>query len=158
MKKLLSFISTITLCTLLSIPLNVQAQSIPEREYIEKNLYCVTEIQESVALIEQIYNAKASDNKTASKTVRYENANGETLWYVKVTGSFTYNGTSSSCTSASVSADTYSDNWKISDKSSKKSGNKATATATGNLYFNSSIIQTVTKTVTLSCSKTGELS
>ena len=91
--------------------------------------------------------------KTGSKKASYKSKSGDVLWYVKVTGKFTYNGSTSKCTSASATAASNSSSWKITDKSSSRSGNEAKASATaqrkGVDYH---------RTVTLSCSKTGKLS
>lgn len=95
----------------------------------------------------------ASKTKTGSKKTTYKNKSGDVLWYVKVTGKFTYNGSTSKCTSASASAVSNSSSWKIIDKSSSRSGNKAIGKATAKEQSTS-----LTRTVTLSCSKTGKLS
>lgn len=91
--------------------------------------------------------------KTGSKKASYKNKSGAVLWYVKVTGKFTYNDSTSKCTSASATAVSNSSSWKIIDKSSSRNGNEAKASATaqrkGVDYH---------RTVTLSCSKTGKLS
>lgn len=91
--------------------------------------------------------------RTGSKKTSYKNKSGAVLWYVKVTGKFTYNGSTSKCTSASATAASNSSSWKIIDKSSSKSGNKAIGKATAKEQSTS-----LTRTVTLSCSKTGKLS
>lgn len=91
--------------------------------------------------------------RTGSKKTSYKSKSGDVLWYVKVTGKFTYNGSTSKCTSASATAASNSSSWKIIDKSSSRNGNEAKASATaqrkGVDYH---------RTVTLSCSKTGKLS
>lgn len=91
--------------------------------------------------------------RTGSKKTSYKNKSGAVLWYVKVTGKFTYNDSTSKCTSASATAVSNSSSWKIIDKSSSRNGNEAKASATaqrkGVDYH---------RTVTLSCSKTGKLS
>ena len=91
--------------------------------------------------------------RTGSKKTSYKNKSGDVLWYVKVTGKFTYNDSTSKCTSASATAVSNSSSWKITDKSSSKSGNKAIGKATAKEQSTS-----LTRTVTLSCSKTGKLS
>lgn len=74
-----------------------------------------------------------------------------------VNGTFTYDGSSSSCTAASVSTSVVNGNWKITNKSSSKSGNTAKATATAICYLNGNPINSATKTVTLSCDANGNL-
>ncbi|MEY8389856.1 hypothetical protein D3Z47_02305 [Lachnospiraceae bacterium] len=129
-------------------------------EKITDDLYCITTIETTIngSSDKSTAATRSSKTKSGSKTVKYQNSNGTTLWYVKVSGDFSYNGSSSRCTSASVSAASYDKNWTISNKSSSKSGKTATATATGTLNKNSLFSQTITKTVSLSCSKNGKLS
>ena len=93
--------------------------------------------------------------ETKSKTVYYENSAGKSVWYVRVTGTFTYGDGTARCTSATPSAASLDSNWKVSDITGGKSGNKATATATGKRYNGNIVVETVTKTVTLTCGPTG---
>ena len=129
-------------------------------EKIADDLYCTTIIETTInsSLDKSVTAARSSNTKSGSKTVKYQNSKGTTLWYVKVSGTFSYSGNNSRCTAASVSAASYDKNWTISNKSSSKSGNTASATATGTLNKNSLFSQTITKTVSLSCSKNGKLS
>lgn len=129
-------------------------------EKIADDLYCITtiEITSNNVLDKSTETSRSSKTKSGSKTVKYQNSEGKTLWYVKVSGTFSYDGNSSRCTSVSVTAASYDKNWTISNKSSSKSGNTAFATATGILNQNSLFSQTIARTVSLSCSKNGTLS
>jgi hypothetical protein len=132
-----------------------------EYEQFEDGSYCETIIETEQTAIDSgvsIMAASATSTKSGTKTVNYKNSSGVLQWYVKVAGSFTYNGSTSTCTSSTVTAAAPSDNWKISSKSAGKSGNQAKGAATAKLYSGSSVIQTVSKTVILTCSKTGALS
>lgn len=95
--------------------------------------------------------------KSGSKTREYETSAGEVMWSVTVYGTFTYNGTTSSCTSASRSTAAYGSDWSIKSSSASKSGNCATATATATKknFIGS---QDYTVTVNLYCSPYGILS
>lgn len=101
---------------------------------------------------------RASNSVNGHKTTTYKNSSGKTLWSVTVNGTFTYNGSTSSCTSASVSTSAVDASWKIINKSSSKSGNTAKATATAICYLNGNPINSATKTVSLKCSASGKLS
>ena len=71
---------------------SLQAQTVTvTKEAISDDLYCVTELVETSGSGIQPFSATQA--KSGSKTVRYENASGTTLWYVTVHASFTYNGT-----------------------------------------------------------------
>lgn len=100
----------------------------------------------------------SSKSVTKTKTSYYKNSNGTILWYVKVTGTFTYGNGSSKCTSSSVTAESKSGAWKITSKSASKSGNKATAKATAKRYYGGSVAETKNKAVTLTCSPFGNFS
>ncbi len=93
--------------------------------------------------------------ETKSKTVYYENSAGKSVWYVRVTGTFTYGDGTARCISATPSAASLDSNWKVSNITGGKSGNKATATATGTHYQNGTARESITKTVTLTCGPTG---
>lgn len=101
---------------------------------------------------------KASGTRTGTKTSSYKNGDGKTMWDISVKGTFSYTGTSSTCTSSTVSANSYDSNWKIADKSASKSGNKASGTVTAKQYYLLTCINTMTKTVNLYCDKNGVLS
>ncbi|MDR0519773.1 MAG: hypothetical protein LBG82_06960 [Clostridiales Family XIII bacterium] len=100
----------------------------------------------------------STTTKTSSKITTYYGSSGNTLWYVKVTGTFSYNGSTSSCTASTVTAAAPASNWSISSTSASKSGNQATASATANRYNGLTVVQTVSRTVTLTCSSNGTLS
>ncbi len=120
-------------------------------EYLEDGSYYEITILENTM-------TRASGTKTATKRTKYVDSSNVTVWEVSVTGTFTYNGSTSTCTAASVAATSYTSNWKITSKSASKSGNKATAKATAKYYYDGSLVTTVTKTVTLTCDKNGNLS
>ena len=87
----------------------------------------------------------------------YKNADGDSLWYVKVTANFDFNGSTSKCTAASASAGSYTKVWKILDKRASRSGNSGSATALAGSYMGGLFVGSVTKTITLSCDKNGSL-
>ena len=96
-------------------------------------------------------NARAN-TRTAVKTADFETPEGKVITTVKLTASFSYNGSSATCTSANASYFMY-DGWMYSNKSTTRSGNSATTTAKvskGRDYFNVN--------VTMSCSPTGSIS
>lgn len=120
--------------------------------YLDDGSYYVTTITEEKSL------TRASSTKTGTKTTKYVNSSGEVKWQVSVTGTFSYNNSTSSCTKAIANATSYSSAWSISNKYANKSSNKATATATAKHIYNTTVLETTTKSVTLSCSPKGVLS
>ena len=158
MKKFIkhSFIFIFLLSVLFS-PISVYANDTilsSQKEYLENGDYF------EITTIEHDTNSLFATSKTitASRTAKYVTSSGKVCWSVTVTGTFTYNGSTSKCTASKVSAISNNSNWRIASKNSSRSGNTASATATANLYKGSKIIKTATKTVTLSCSKNGTLS
>ena len=120
------------------------------KEYLPDGSYFET-------IIEANSNLK-STIKNASKTTIYRNANGEALWYAKVTANFYYDGTTSSCTSASASSGSYVSTWKILSQSSSRTGNVGSATVTAGAYMGGLYVGSMSKTVLISCDKNGNLS
>ena len=106
MKKSGKFITALLLSSALicaAIPSqSLQAQTVTiTKEAISDDLYCVTELVETSGSGIQPFSATQA--KSGSKTVRYENASGTTLWYVTVHASFTYNGSTSTTRTVSIS-------------------------------------------------------
>ena len=148
MKKLLL---GLTLVLMLILPTNINAlEENYNTTYYENGYYY--EISISVT------NSVACSAKEGSKTIYCKNSAGKTMWSLTVKGTFTYNGSTSSCTSASASTSIIDATWKITNKSSSKSGNTAKATATAICYLNGNPINSATKTVSLKCSASGKLS
>lgn len=51
-----------------------------------------------------------------SKITYYKSASGKKLWYVKVTGTFTYRNGTAQCISSTVTAKALSSSWKCTKK------------------------------------------
>lgn len=100
----------------------------------------------------------SANTVTKSKTSYMKNSAGETLWYIKVTGTFTYGNGSSKCTSVTPNAVSKNKNWKVSGIKGQKNNATAKATATGKQYYDGHVINTYTETVSLTCSATGQFS
>ena len=154
MKKIIYTICLVLILTL--YPHNSLAASSVQRntvEFLNDGCYIITTIEDDE------YNGILSrSTATKSKTVKYYNADDEVMWYVKVTGTFTYGNGTSKCTSSSVTAASHASTWKITNKSASKSGNTAIAKATAKQYFDGTVIKTINRTVKLSCSSTGVFS
>lgn len=94
--------------------------------------------------------ARAS-TKTATKTATCK-ADGVKIATVKLTATFSYTGSSATCTSASATYTTYN-GWSASNKSTTRSGNTATTSARFTKGLKHSNMS-----VTMICSKTGVIS
>lgn len=162
MKKVISFISLILLFFAFAIQPTYASKILDSTsiEYLEDGSYYETIIEDSKVpfVFYDSIQPLSTNTVTNTKTTYYKNAAGEVLWYVRVTGTFTYGDGTSKCTAATPSAASQSSTWKVSNISGSKYGNKASATATGKQYYNGSVVTTKTKTVTLTCSATGVFS
>lgn len=148
MKKIVTLFTIVCSILFLSLPVSALEQ---KREIIQlDNGYYLETI------IEETPTTRASNQKTARKIGNYKNSQGTVVF--TVTGTFTYTGSSSTCTKSVAEASSKNANWKISSKSASKSGNKATAKATAKRYLDGTAVETRNCSVTLTCSSNGSLS
>lgn len=110
-----------------------------------------------ITINEDVNNSRATV-KSGSKTTTYKNSSGETQWTYKITGTFSYTGSSSSCTAVSDSYTISNDNWHMSSHSCSKSGNTAYGTVTMKYKVLGVTFDTISKDLSLTCSATGILS
>lgn len=148
MKKVLAILVCIMMLVSLAIPASalsrtdkLVSQSI---EYLENGDYIVREVFEPAM--------QPRSGKTGSSVETYRNASGTAIWAVTVTGTFTYNGSTSSATSSSASVEIYNTNASFISKNASYSGN--TARATGSVRYGG---YTTTLTASVSCDKNGNL-
>lgn len=120
-------------------------------EYFEDGSYQVTVIEEQPAL------TRAS-TKSGSKTVKHYNSDDELEWYVKLSATFSYTGSSATCTSATPSYKIYNTKWKVSKSSASRSGRTATGNFEVKYYVLGIPVTTEPVVITLSCSNSGTLS
>lgn len=153
MKKTNKIFAFILIFTLLIIPFNVFAQDNAETEfeYYDDGSYAVITVEEEPSFAR-------SSTKTGSKSYTYYNSSDVKQWTVTVKGTFSYTGSSATCTSASVSHTIYNTNWKKDTATASRSGRTATGKFVMKKYFLGVSVKTVNKTLTLSCSNSGTLS
>lgn len=101
---------------------------------------------------------RASGTKTGYAQCLYSGSDGAAEWRAILTGTFTYNGTTSTCTASSCSVTIYDNSWYNISKSASKSGNTATATVTMGLKVLGVTVSKPTYNLTLTCDKDGNLS
>lgn len=100
----------------------------------------------------------ASGTAKGTRTVSYYDAAGTKQWAVSLTGTFSYNGSSATCTSATISVNIINSVWKISSQSAGKSGNKAIGDAVIIRKFLGVTIDTRTIHLGIVCDKDGNVS
>ena len=154
--RLIAILCILVICFPSAIPAQADTSD-QEDNTIAYYTVTITEYPESPEFPETC-SARTTYTKTASKVIAYKNSSGTTLWELKMTGTFKYNGTSCTCTKGTASTTDYSPNWKSSVTSCYPSGNNMNANATGKRYSSGTVVETVSRGGTLSCSKYGVIS
>lgn len=158
MKKIVSVVMLVVLCVL---PFSCTSYALPHEasnaytEYFDDGSYAVITIVSN----EEVGIPKATaQTKSGSKSYDYYDSNNVKLWQLVLNGTFTYNGSTSSCTSSSVSYSIYDNAWRVTSAVASKSGNRAIGDFTVKRYFGFIPTKTVTKQLVLTCSASGVLS
>ncbi len=150
MKKVLCAVLAIFILINVTIMLCSAAETAqPEIEYFSDGSYMITEIETENS-------CKSTVSK--SKTTKYYDSSNNLQWKATLTATFSYNGSTSSCTSSSVSHTIYDNAWRNTYSSASKSGNTATGEFTFKHYVLGIPVKTVNKTLTLTCDKNGNVS
>lgn len=102
--------------------------------------------------------SRESGSVTGKKRYTYYSENGSTEWVVDLNGSFTYTGSSATCTSSSVDVTIHDSSWYVVSKYATKSSNKATASVTMGDKPAGTTVLTVPVSLTLQCDPNGNLS
>ena len=150
MKKLISCV--ILVAILLSVfSIGCFAEEIKENvTYLENGSYIIDTIVE--------FKGRTSGSVNGSRTKSYYDANGNLDWKAVLNGSFTYTGSSATCTSSSVSVTVYDSAWYTIFKTASKSGNTASASVTMGCKELGITVDRVTIPISLTCDKDGNLS
>ncbi len=120
-------------------------------EYFDDGSYGITTYENNLSSILSVGTVSQTKNYT------YYDSNNNKQWKISLSGSFSYTGSSASCTSASVSYTIYNSNWKVTKAQASKSGRTATGEFTVKKYVLGVPIKTVNKTLTLTCSNSGNV-
>lgn len=101
---------------------------------------------------------RASGSKTGYKNYTYVDNSNVLQWKATLTASFTYTGTSSTCTSANCSVSISNSAWYVVSNSTSRSGNTATTNLTMGRKALGVTVSKPSFVITLSCDKDGNLS
>ena len=101
---------------------------------------------------------RASGSLTKTKNYTRVNTEGTTQWKISLTGTFTYTGTTSTCTASSCNVTIYQSDWSVASKSASKSGNTAFGTARILRKYLGVTVSDKTYNLTLTCDKNGNVS
>ena len=152
MKK--RIISLLMAYTLIICLLPVQALADEPRETVTRyadGSYIVTSVEESLT-------ARVSGTKSGTAIKNYYSNDDVLQWKAVLDATFTYNGSSATCTKVNgLNVTIYDSSWSVGSKSTSKSGN----TAYGYLTMRGMLVggeQGVPVTLTLTCDRNGNLS
>lgn len=106
----------------------------------------------------QIVESRATSTKSASKTYTYKNGDGVEEWRAVLSGTFTYTGTSATCTSSSCSVTITDSAWYQVSKTVNKSGASALAELTMGRKVLGITYTKKTINMSITCSPNGSLS
>ena len=164
MRKLIAFVLA-SLCISVMFLSPVSAKEIPTNEACVivngKQMKIVRMFDDSSQLLEEmqpVVIAQTRDRVTAQRAYHHRNSSGTILWTATVTGTFTYNGSTSSCTSASYSTQVNNSTWSEQSGNAYPSGNTAIADVVMMRKLLFIVVETVPVTVSLTCDKNGNLS
>lgn len=153
-KRLSFFLLAMMFCFSVPFSAFAQIQTQPETEvqYFEDGSYLVIKTQEDISLF-------ASGTKSKSKTgYYYDGDNNELRWSVTLNATFSYTGSSATCTKASTSYKIYDSAWKVKEANATRSGRTATGDFLVKKYWLGIITKTVPLTITISCDNNGNIS
>lgn len=108
--------------------------------------------------LESAPQTRASGSLTKTKNYTCKETDGTAQWKISLTGSFTYTGTTSTCTAASCNVTIYQSIWSAASKSASKSGNTAYGTARILRKYLGVTVSDKTYNLTLTCDKNGNVS
>lgn len=153
MKKKMVSMALACLMVICLLPLQAgAAESVEKVTRYEDGSYTVITVQTESAV------TRATNYRNGSKDFRHYDSGNTLRWKATLTATFSYNGSSATCTAVnSFNVTIYNSDWSVGSKSTSRSGN----TAYGYLTMNRKIVggtQGVPVTVTLSCDKNGNLS
>lgn len=152
MRKKIASMMLACLMVICLLPLQAgAAESVEKVTRYEDGSYTVTTVERYAA-------TRASGTISGRNIKNHYSSDNVLQWRAVLDASFSYNGSSATCTAVnSFNVTIYNSDWSVGSKSTSRSGN----TAYGYLTMNRKIVggtQGVPVTVTLSCDKNGNLS
>ncbi len=152
MKKILSFVFALTLVASVLCFNTLAVTNDNNIIYFDDGSYIV------ISEVEETVSTRATSTKNGQKTATYVDSDNVVQWTATLKATFTYTGSSATCTNSSITYTVSDSSWKITEATATKSGNKATGDVTAKKYFLGIPTKTVDKTITITCSANGTLS
>lgn len=101
---------------------------------------------------------RSDSTKTSTKNYTYYEGDNTVQWRGTLSATFTYNGTSATCTVSVCTVSITNGNWYTISKSSSKSGNTAYGYLTMGRKFAGVTVEEKSVTMKMACSPTGVIS
>ncbi len=153
MKRLLICLIVLTL-TISALPFAIGAE-----KYNSEVL--VTQLEDGSYITEEVVlltNFRAGSTTSGTKTRNFYDSHGNLCWKAVLYGTFSYNGSSATCTSSSCDVSIYSSDWYIISQNASKSGNSATASVTMGELAAGVTVKQVPISLVLNCDGKGNIS
>ena len=108
-----------------------------------------------VSVVETVQ-SRASGTVTHTKSDTYYSSDDVAQWYIRLIGTFDYNGTSATCTKSTCQVTVHnSDDWTLISKNATKNGNTASCAVTFGFMPSGIIVSRPTYTLSISCDANG---
>lgn len=151
MRKILTILLALACLLNLAVPAAAASNTESQTVYFEDGSYAVITLSTAPQ-------TRAGNTVSGGKDWSYYDANDKLCWVVTLTGSFTYNGSSATCTSANIDATIYESGWSCSSKSAYASGSSAIGSATMVRKVLGVQVDSVPVSLKITCDKNGALS
>lgn len=144
----------LTLLILTMLPMSVFAADSPTVNeqiiYFENGSYITIELTKT--------ETRALNLITGNKTYTFRNSEGTEAWRAVLTGTFSYNGSSATCTVSTCDVTITNTNWYVISKTASKSGNIARSSLTMGRRFAGITVDELDVNLKLTCDANGNLS
>ena len=151
MKRILSiFLMIMTLIPIITFAVSAEGCD-GNVIYLEDGSYIVVTVEIESA-------SRSSGTKSGRATYNYYDSNGARGWTAVLNGTFTYTGSSATCTASNCNITIYDSAWYTVSKSASKSGNSATAAVTMGKKLLGVTVTRVPVDLILTCDANGNLS
>lgn len=151
MKKIILFLLTMIMMLSIVPIASATQESSNYIEYLDDGSYLVVSIESGGI-------SRITNTKTAKKTITHKESDGEILWSATLKGSFSYDGSSATCTSSNITYSVTNNAWKITSATATESENKSLGNIIAKKYTLGIPFKTIEKTITIACSANGTIS
>ena len=147
----------ISLLTIIAVLLCLLPQSVSAETTENSTIVIPTEDGGYLTITTTVYESRTTNSKSGTRSATYTNADGLVCWIFVLGGTFSYNGSTATCTNTYDKVSIYDEDFHEISSSSWASGNKAYGSAEIVLKSLGITLNTWTPSLTLTCSPTGTI-